>query len=127
MNNPCKYKWGFFPDETVSFSDYLTQLVSPNLTFHHNLFSQGQILKGCLYLSAVLVSDGISKAGGGGKNHIFFQFWQLLFPNYQAVFRQTLLQAAGFLGLLRTAKAKRQQEVCEQLIAVVAEHAACVC
>lgn len=57
----------------------------------------------------------------------FFQFWWLLFPDYQAVSRQTLLQAAGFLGLLRTARAKWQQEVCEQLIATVAEHAARAC
>lgn len=32
----------FFPDETVSFSDDLAQLVSPNVTFQHNLFPQGR-------------------------------------------------------------------------------------
>lgn len=61
----------FFSNETVSFSDYFAQLVSPNFKFQRNMFSQGEILKGSLYLSAVPVLDEINKAGGGRRNHIF--------------------------------------------------------
>lgn len=126
LNNPCKYKH-FFP---MNWCLFLIILHSWSLQISHFnviLFLKDRFLKGFLYLCAIPVSDGISKAGARGRNYIFFQFWWLLFPNYQAASRQTLLQAAGFLGLLRTARAKWQQEVCEQLMAAVAEHAARAC
>lgn len=97
LNNPFKYQ-NFFPDERVSFSDYLAHLLSTNFMFQCNLFFSKTDLKGSLYWSAVPLSNSISKAVAQGEVLFFFQFLLLLFLRNQGKSRETLSRQQ-FLGL----------------------------